>query len=168
MPARTDPIRETDEAARALAARLLREARTASLAVIDPSDGSPFVSRIAFGLAPDGTPLSLVSDLAAHARAMRADPRVSLLLGEPGAKGDPLTYPRLTVQARAEFVPAQAEVRGALRRAWIAVHPKAALYADFSDFHYLWLHPASAFLNAGFGKAYALSRNDLKLTKRLD
>ena len=30
MPARTDPIRETDEAARALAARLLREARTAA------------------------------------------------------------------------------------------------------------------------------------------
>ncbi len=138
-------------------------ARTAALAVLDPVTGAPFVSRVGFGLGPAGEALTLISDLAIHARALRADPRASLLLGEPGPKGDPLVHPRLTLAATARFIAPDAPARPALREAWLGHHPKAALYVDFADFHFVRFEIASGHLNAGFGKAYALDANDLKL-----
>ena len=164
MTDKINPIRETDDDARALARDLLGAARIAALGVIEPETGAPFVSRIAFGLGPDGEPMTLVSDLALHAQALRADPRAALLIGEPGGKGDPLTHPRLTLRATARFLdPAPAE-RAVLREAWLVHHPKAALYIDFADFHFVAFDIESGHLNAGFAKAYALEENDLKVT----
>jgi putative heme iron utilization protein len=152
---RPDPIRPTDDEARALARRLLAEARHGALGVTLPETRSPFVTRVAVGW--DGTAaLVLVSTLAQHTRALLADPACSLLVGEPGPKGDPLTHPRLTLQARAE--PCDKAPR---REAWLAQHPKAALYYDFPDFLMLRLVPASAFLNGGFGRAFRLTPEDL-------
>ncbi len=161
-PDRINPIRDTDDAARAVARGLLGRARTAALAVIDPETGGPYVSRIAFGRAPDGTCLALLSDLALHARALRADPRASLLVGEPGAKGDPLTHPRLTLRVTAQPVTSD-EARTRLRQIWLALQPKSTLYVDFADFRFYRFDIVSAHLNGGFGKAYALDENDLTI-----
>lgn len=163
MPDRTNPIRETDDEARVLARRLLHEAVTAALGVIDPDSGAPFVSRIAFGLAPGGGPVTLISDLAHHARAIRADPRVSVLLGESGTKGDPLTHPRLTLAATARILDPIPAERAVLRAAWLHRHPKARLYIDFADFRFVAFDPCSALLNGGFARAYALTREDIML-----
>jgi putative heme iron utilization protein len=154
------PLRPTDDDARALARRLMAEARHAALGVIHPDTGAPFVSRIAFGLA-DGAPLTLVSDLALHSRAMQANPAVSVLIGEPGGRGDPLTHPRLTVQAMARFIPRDSGDHARLRTLWRRDHPKSALYLDFADFRFVMLSPVSAALNGGFGKAFALTPADL-------
>jgi putative heme iron utilization protein len=152
---RPDPIRPTDDEARALARRLLREARHGALGVIDPDGGGPLVSRVAVGW--DGfVALVLASTLSLHTRALLADPRCSLLVGEPGIKGDPLTHPRLTLVARAERAD-----KAALRDGWLATHPKAALYIDFADFVMLRLVPVAAHLNGGFGRAYRLAPGDL-------
>jgi putative heme iron utilization protein len=164
MADKTNPLRETDAEARAIAARLLAEARTASLGVIEPETGAPFVSRIAFGLAPDGTPVTLVSDLALHAQALRHDPRAALLIGDPGEKGDPLTHPRLTLRVIGHYVQRDDAHLAALRDTWLSRHPKSRLYVDFTDFHFVRFDVLNAHLNAGFGKAYALDRNDLKVT----
>lgn len=158
---RTDLIRQADATARVIARDLLRAARTAAVGVIEPETGAPFVSRVAFGIGPRGEALTLVSDLAIHARALRCDPRASLLLGEPGPKGDPLSHPRLTLRATARFVAPDAPERAGFRAAWLRDHPKSALYADFADFHFVRFEIAGGHLNAGFGKAYALSANDL-------
>jgi len=163
MADRTNPIRETDDAARALAGDLLRGAVTAALGVVDPDSDAPFVSRIAFGLAPGIGPVTLISDLAHHARAIRADPRVSVLIGEPGAKGDPLTHPRLTMAAIAHSLAPTPAERAALGAGWLVRHPKARLYIDFADFRFVALDPRSALLNGGFARAYALSREDIML-----
>ncbi|WP_347312582.1 HugZ family protein [Defluviimonas sp. SAOS-178_SWC] len=164
MTDKINPIRETDDDARTLARDLLGSARVAALGVIEPATGAPFVSRIAFGLGPDGQPMTLVSDLALHARALRADPRASLLIGEPGVKGDPLTHPRLTLRATARFLEPSAEERARLRAAWLQHHPKSGLYVDFADFHFVVFEVDSGHLNGGFAKAYALGQNDLKVT----
>lgn len=161
-PDRITPIRDTDDAARALARELLQGARTAALAVIDPETGGPHVSRIAFGCAPDGTCLALLSDLSRHARALAADPRASLLLGEPGVKGDPLTHPRLTLQVTAQLQTGD-ETRARLRQIWLALQPKSTLYVDFADFRFYRFRIAAAHLNGGFGKAYALDEKDLTI-----
>ena len=150
----TSPIRPTTDEARVLARRLLAEARHGALGVLDPGTGAPVVSRVAVGLHA-GEPLILVSALAAHAGALRADPRCSLLLGEPG-RGDPLAHPRLTLLARAE-----AADKAALRPGWLAQHPKSALYFDFADFALLRLRMGEAHLNGGFGRAFRLGPEDL-------
>ncbi|MDG4647966.1 pyridoxamine 5'-phosphate oxidase family protein [Roseibacterium sp. SDUM158017] len=151
-----DPIRPTDDEARALARRLIAEARHGALGVIDPATGAPMVTRIAVVPGADGVPLTLVSTLSSHTAALDAEPACSLLLGEPGGKGDPLTHPRLTLQCRAE-----AADKTALRAHYLRHYPKAELYYDFGDFRLLRLDPVTAFLNGGFGKAYRMQAGDL-------
>lgn len=159
----TSPIRPTDDDARALARSLLQDARFGALAVLHPDSGAPFVSRIAVALDPRGVPMTLISDLSLHTRALHAAPQASLLLGEPGPRGDPLTHPRITLQVRAEFVPRNTPDHDRLRRHYLRQHPKAKLYVDFTDFGFVRLPVGSAALNGGFGKAFELSGADLAL-----
>ncbi len=158
---RIDPIRPTDDEARALARSLLTGARFAALGTLDPT-GAPQVTRIALGLDADGAPVTLISQLSAHTAALKADPRASLLVGEPGPRGDPLTHPRLTLQVRAAFIARDDRNHAGLRDRWLALHPKAKLYVDFGDFGFVRLDPVSAALNGGFGRAYALTPDDLR------
>lgn len=158
---RPDPVAPADAAALELACSLLA-ARHAGLAYADPATAVPGISRIAFGLDGGGQPLTLVSALAEHAGALRANPACALLLGEVGARGDPLTHPRLMLRARAAFVGADDPSRAGLRALWLKEHPKAALYIDFADFALVRLQPVSAVLNAGFGKAFRLGAEELR------
>ncbi len=161
--AEKSPIRPTDDAARQLARDLIGGARFGAIGVMDPATQAPMVSRIAIGTAKDGTPLTLISDLSHHTIALQADPVCSLLLGEPGSKGDPLTHPRITLQARARFLrhgePGHAETRAR----FLETHPKSKLYIDFADFAFALFQVDKAHLNGGFGKAFILSPEDLGL-----
>jgi hypothetical protein len=154
------PIHPTDDAARTLARSLIDGASFGALAVVLES-GTPFVSRIAIGTAPDGTPLSLISTLATHTGALHANPACALLLGEPTRKGDPLTHPRITLECQAEFVALDDPARPMLRDHYLATHPKSKLYIDFADFSFVRFRPHAASLNGGFGKAYRLRAADL-------
>ena len=160
---RTDPIRPTDDEARALARALLADARFGALGVLEPDSGGPMVTRVAIGTTPAGAPALLVSTLSQHTGALRANPACSVLVGEPQAKGDPLTHPRLTLQCRARFVARDSAEHAPLRARWLESHPKAKLYIDFGDFGFVVLEVETAFLNGGFGKAYALTPDDLAL-----
>lgn len=157
----TSPIRPTDDEARALARTLLDHATFAALGVIDPTSGAPLLSRIALACTADGTPVSLISSLSAHARALAENPACSLMVGEPEDRGDPLTHPRLTLQATAIAIPRQAEDFAGLRDHYLQLRPKSKLYIDFGDFYFLRFDPSGAFLNGGFGKAFNLTPADL-------
>jgi heme iron utilization protein len=52
--------------------------------------------------------------------------------------------------------------RAAAKAEFLKRHPGAELYADFSDFVFWRLVPQRASLNAGFGRAYALTAADLQ------
>lgn len=156
MTTRPDPVRDADAEALGIARSLLADATYAALAVTDPADGLPGISRIAFGLGPEGMPMTLISSLSAHHGALAANPACALMVGEPGDKGDPLTHPRLMIKARAAFVAQDAPDRAALRDHWLAAHPKAKLYVDFGDFGFVRFHPQSILLNGGFGKAFRI------------
>ncbi|MBE3640672.1 pyridoxamine 5'-phosphate oxidase family protein [Mangrovicoccus algicola] len=163
---RTDPppgpLRAADDEARALARRLLAEARFAALAAIDHATGAPAISRIALLAGPDGGgPVSLISRLAGHAANLAADPRCALLLGEPGPKGDPLTHPRLSLSCLAEPLPREHPAHGPLRDHWLRLVPKAGLYVDFADFGFQRFRIVSAALNGGFGRAWRMTPEDL-------
>jgi len=157
----TDPIRPTDDEARALARELISSARFAALGVTDPESRTPMVSRVSVVPGPDGLPLSLVSDLASHATALKADPACALLLGEPGPKGDPLTHPRLSLQASARFIRHGEAGHADLAAHYLTLQPKAKLYIGFADFSLLRFEIRRGLLNGGFGKAFVLSPEDL-------
>lgn len=154
------PIRPTDDEARAMARRLIDDARFGALGVVHPDTGRPHVTRIAIATDAVGVPVTLISTLSLHTSALRAEPRASLLLGEPAGRGDPLVYPRVSLDVAATFVPRGPD-HDALRMRWLARHPKAKLYVDFGDFGFARLVPAGAALNGGFGKAYMLTAADL-------
>lgn len=155
-----DVLRTVDDDARRLAGNLIRRARHGSLAVLEPGSGTPLSSRVSVATAQNGDPVFLISQLSAHFGALEADPRASLLLGEPG-KGDPLAHPRITVVGRARKT--GGDERRALRTRFLARHPKAALYADFGDFAFWRLELERASLNGGFGKAYEMGATDITI-----
>lgn len=161
MEKKIDPIRETDDEARELARGLIASARFGSLGVLEPQTGVPLVSRIAVAAGSEAVPFFLASDLSSHSRALAADPRCSLMLGEPKDKGDPLAFARVTVIGRAAPLSREAAQALDLRERWLALHPKAKLYVDFADFRFYRLEVERALLNGGFGKAYVLRAGDL-------
>lgn len=156
-----NPIRPTDDEARALAHSLIAQARFGALALTDAESGAPYVARIAVGTSPEGQPLTLISSLSHHTTALRANPACALLLGEPGPKGDPLTHPRLSVTARARFIPRDDPVHAILAAHYLKSHPKAQLYIGFGDFSFALFDMTGAHLNGGFGKAFHLNADDL-------
>lgn len=161
------PIRPVDDDARAVVRDLIQAARFAALSYLDLETGAPMVSRIALVEGPAQEPLSLISDLSHHSAALQKLPVCSLLIGEPGAKGDPLTYPRLSLQAKADFVRHGDPDHARLAQAFLAKQPKAKLYIGFADFALVRFTPLGGHLNGGFGKAYILEGSDI-LPERQD
>lgn len=151
----SDPFQPVDDDARAMAHGLVSDARHGALATM--LDGAPFVTRIALAPCKLGL-LTLVSDLSTHTQAMRMSPYASLLIGEPG-RGDPLAYPRMTLQVQAAFLDKTEDHVAA----YLAVQPKAQLYIGFGDFHLVRLDVQSGLLNGGFGKAYKLGPENIRL-----
>ena len=140
----------------ALAARLLlRAARVGCLATADA--GQPFASLVTPATAADATPLLLLSDLAAHTRHLRTDPRCTLLVTGTAADPNPQTAPRVSVTAVAEIADDPA-----LRARFLAVHPYAAQYAGFADFHLWRLRIEAALYVGGFAAAFRVRAADLR------
>ena len=143
----------TGEAPAWQARKLLRSARSASLATV--TEGQPFVSLVTPACAPDLSVLLLLSALSEHTRHLRAEPRCALLVaGEPETL-NPQTAPRLTVTGIAE-----ASQDPALKARWLAIHPYAALYADFADFSLWRIRMRGALLVGGFARASRLRSAD--------
>ncbi len=155
-------LRDTDDQARHQARDLIMTARFAAMAVIDPETGYPNSSRVLTATDGSSLPVILASRLAAHTKGLLASPRCSLLFGEPG-KGDPLAWPRISLQCDALPVHTDDPERPHLRARFLRRHPKAALYVDFPDFIFFRLIPVAASLNGGFGRAYALTAADFAL-----
>jgi putative heme iron utilization protein len=155
-----DVLLATTEDAVRLAKTLIRTARHGALAVIDPKSGAPLASRVGVSTDIDGTPVILISKLAPHTGALLADPRCSLMVGDPG-KGDPLAHARVSLYCRAAELERGSEDAGRVELRYLAHQPKAKLYAGLGDFRFFRLEPQAASLNAGFGRAYALTAADV-------
>lgn len=165
-PPENTPYQPLDQTARDLVQGLLGRARHAAIALRDPLDPRlPYCARIAFGLDRTGGAITFVSRLAHHTQALLRDPLCCLLIGDPADRGDPLSHPRLSLQARGEFVPRESAEHLGLSQDWQSHHPKAKLYLDFADFGFLRFHPISGLLNAGFGRAYRITAADLSETQ---
>ncbi|WP_322514902.1 DUF2470 domain-containing protein [Rhodopseudomonas palustris] len=142
---------------RKVSSSLLRRRREGALATLLRGSGGPYCSLVNLASAPDGSPILLISRLAVHTRNLLADPRVSLMLDER-AEGDPLEGARIMLLGvAAEADPADVPQ---LRRRYLAAHPGAADYIDFSDFALYRIETSAAHLVAGFGRIVDLEPSD--------
>ncbi|WP_170414762.1 HugZ family protein [Ruegeria atlantica] len=157
----TDPYRPIDETACQMARDLIGCATFGALAVLRSETTMPSVSRVALATDDQGQPVTLISTLADHTRALTANPACALLIGEPGNTGDPLTHPRLTLHATAQFIARGTEEHDTLRTRYLSLRPKAKLYVDFADFGFVTFATSDAVLNGGFGKAWRLALTDI-------
>jgi putative heme iron utilization protein len=136
------------------ARKLLRAARSGCLATV--AKGQPFASLVTPACMPDGALLMLLSRLSEHTRHLVADPHCSVMINGMAESANPQTTPRVTITGVAEVVDDPS-----LKARYLAVHPYAALYADFGDFATWRIAPAAALLVAGFGRAFRLKGTDL-------
>ena len=137
---------------------LLRSLDRASLATALPGEaaGWPYASLVLVAIDHDLSPILLLSDLAEHTKAIRADGRVSLLFDGTGGLDQLLTGPRATVLGHAEQT-----TDGRLKARFLARHPDAALYAEFKDFGFFRIAVERAHLVGGFGKIRWIDAVDL-------
>lgn len=138
------------------ARRLLRRARTGTLASLNSDGGHPYASLVNVATDGDGAPVLLLSKLAWHTQNLLADPRASLLAAEPAAEGDALTG------ARATFIGEIRQVTDAYaRQRYLARHPEAEFYAGFDDFGFWRLDVSKVHAIAGFGRIETLSGDEV-------
>lgn len=112
----------------AVAREMLRSARTASLATLDPS-GYPYCTVTNLATDAEGRPYFFMAYLALHARNIELSDRVALTVAN--MEKDVLTTPRLTLVGRAIRVPK--EEFEPLRERYAARFPKAKLYLGLPD-----------------------------------
>jgi len=159
--ANADPFRPADDTARQLARDLIDGATYGALAALRPNNQLPSISRIALATDEAGFLVTLISTLADHTRALRSNPACALLIGEPGDTGDPLTHPRLSLDAVAKFIARDSTEHTKLRARYLTLRPKATIYVDFADFSFVRFDVSNGMLNGGFGKAWRLAPADL-------
>jgi hypothetical protein len=135
--------------------KLLRAARSATLATA-ADGGQPFASLVTPACAPDLSLLLLLSNLSEHTRHLRAEPRCSILVTGVAESPNPQTAPRVTVTGMAEMID-----DAVLKARYLAVHPYAALYADFGDFHLWRIRPLAALFVGGFARAMRVRQAEL-------
>lgn len=128
---------------------LLRALDRAALATLLPGEPAcwPYASLVLVAVDHDLSPILLLSDMAEHTKAIKADDRVALLFDGTGGLDQPLTGPRATVLGRAERTGDER-----LKARFLAHHPDAALYAGFKDFGFYRIAIERAHLVGGFGK----------------
>jgi len=113
-------------------------------------DGHPFGSVVAFAHDERGMPTILISSIAEHTRNIKADPRVSLTLTEPGADGQALG--RVTLIGRA--LPAVADDEITSR--YYARFPQSVSYHQAHDFSFYRIEVSRVRYIGGFGRIHWL------------
>jgi putative heme iron utilization protein len=139
-----------------LARLLVEEVRSAALATLEEG-GGPFASYVVTAPSPNGSPLMLLSRLAAHSRNLARDPRASLLLvREPDAAAETMAAIRLTLTGRL-----LREEDPELKRVFLSRNAEAATYAGFADFSLYRFEIGAGHLVAGFGRIVRLDAADI-------
>ena len=140
----------------AAARSLVRSRPIASLATLESHTGYPYASLVTVATETDGSPIILISSLAWHTRNLESDTRASILFCADAREGDPLNLGRVSLMGRAERTQ---DPRA--RQRFLARHPRASFYADFTDFGFWRLQVEQAHYVGGFGRITTLSAAEL-------
>ena len=123
-------------------------------------DGFPFVTLVTVASISPTSIVMLLSGLAQHTKNLDRDAKCSMLLVEPGGEqGDPLAGARLTIKGIATRIPSDQSDEA--RSRFLALHPSAAMLADFTDFAFFRLDIEQVHLVAGFGRIQTIPASEL-------
>ena len=131
---------------------LLLSQKHGVLAVTDRQTSIPYGALVNYACGHKGWPIFLFSALARHTQALTVDPAASLLVSEPFKSGDILTGMRASIMGQCVNLGQDQEAKVA----YLALHPYAAGYAEFSDFSFWRLEPKLIHTVAGFGQIATL------------
>lgn len=130
----------------------------AVLSTLRTEDGYPYASAVDYLALGNGDIVLLLSRLAEHRKYLSHDPRASVLIAPALNSSDMLAKSRLTLIARAVEV----SDRNEFRDAYLARHPQARDYIDFSDFSFYRLSVEKARYISGFGRMGWLSADEYR------
>jgi putative heme iron utilization protein len=112
------------------------------------AEGYPYGSAVSYAADDEGAPVVLISEMAEHTVNIRGDNRSSILVAaEAPNQDDPLSTARLTLVGRLELL----DDPGDRRDVYLARHPYASYYADFTDFGFWRLSVEQCRFVGGFG-----------------
>ena len=111
--------------------------------------GFPFGSLMPYSLDEQGRPIFLISTMAMHTQNLQLDPRASLLVAQPDAKGDPLGASRVTLVGNVVAVSEPQRVEA--RKLYLARYDSSKHWVDFEDFFFYHLHVVDVYYVGGFG-----------------
>jgi putative heme iron utilization protein len=114
--------------------------------------GYPYGSVTPYALSARGTPLLLLSGLAAHTKNLLADARACLFVGDQTAAPDPQAGARISLLGRAARVATGSAEAADGRARYVARFPKAEAYFQLGDFALWELTVEEVRLIAGFGE----------------
>ena len=106
-----------------------------------------------------GRPIFLFTELAQHTKNLRADPRASLFVQEPGAR-NPQSSGRLALLGTLTEVPG-GEMSEARDR-YVAVHPEGKSFAELGDFLFWHMNVEDVHVVGGFAKAGWMSWQEFR------
>ena len=148
---------ETEKKSVAFEARqMLRGATRAALATIDSVTGNPYVSLTAIATQPDGRPVTLISALARHTKNLAQNTAASLLIEQPAETGGVMAGARVTVTGPMSICSDLTS-----RNRYLARHPDARDFVDFSDFSFYHMDIQEAHFVAAFGRIHTISGREL-------
>lgn len=140
---------------------LLDGQRVLALAV--ETEGVPYAALLPFAPAPDRSGVFVhASRLARHSRGLVADASIGILVHEPDLPGkDPLQLQRTMFQCRVRLLVRETSEWQAGRDLYLARFPDGAVTFELGDFTLFRLDFESGLYVAGFGRAIAISAEDV-------
>ncbi|GAB4535625.1 MAG: hypothetical protein Fur0018_25990 [Anaerolineales bacterium] len=142
--------------------RLLKDEHTATLGVT--IEKRPYLSLVPFVWLPEMTAVIIhTSGLARHSAGLYSGAPFSLLVHASFWTHDPLQTPRLTLQGEASLILPDTQLYHSGKAHYLARFPKATITFSLRDFSLFALHISEMRAVLGFGKAYSLSADALRL-----
>lgn len=168
----SDTYQTFDPASLTELAVLLDAHRQAVLATLNPDSGAPYTAMTAYAMAGDRLAdgfLVHLSNLSAHKHHLRRDGRASLIVFEPDdGQRETLQHRRVALDCAAEFLVKDSDDCAAAKERYLAKFPGHKVMFGLPDFDLIRLMPRAGILNAGFGRAYRVTADDMNVVVFVD
>lgn len=150
------------DAERALLHQLLRAQRQGALATLH--NGAPAVSMVAYAMDDTGGMLLHLSSLSQHTGDIRAHARVALLVCQPDtAASNPQLLHRVSIDGNVQEIGRNTTAYAAAQQCYLARLPESAITFSLGDFSLFRIAPIAARFVAGFGRAYDVTADELRI-----
>lgn len=137
----------------------IRTYRQATLAV--SADNEPSTAMVSYAQHGGGLLIHL-SNLSQHKRLLMANPKCSLLIAEPDdGRAEVMSLARVTLNGSAIKLSKATQEYEDAKAAFLAKLPTSEVMFGLADFDLFRIVPSSGRFIAGFGRAFALSTDDL-------